>query len=93
MSVTLSPHIEAAIRQKVERGLYASLEEAVEAAFRLLDEHERRARLKAAISVGDDQIARGEGVELTPALWDEIERDADEAERLELPLNPDVVCP
>ena len=92
MSVTLSPEIEAAIRQKVERGLYANLDEAVATAFQLLDEHDRLARLKAAIAVGRAQIARGEGVELTPALWDEIEQEADEAERLGLPINPDV-CP
>lgn len=90
MSVTLPPQIEEAIRQKVERGLYANLDEAVATAFRLLDEHDRLAHLKAAIAVGDAQIARGEGVELTSALWDEIEREAEDAEREGLPINPDV---
>lgn len=92
MSMTLPSQIEAAIRQKVERGLYATVDQAVEAAFQLLDERDRLTRLKSAIAVGDAQIARGEGVELTPALWDEIEREADEADRHELLINPDV-CP
>ncbi|MGH2530703.1 MAG: ribbon-helix-helix domain-containing protein [Thermomicrobiales bacterium] len=92
MSVTLSPQIEAAIRRKVERGLYASTDEAVATAFHLLDEHDRHALLKAALAVGQAQIARGEGIELTPELWDDIEREADEADRQGLPLNPDV-CP
>lgn len=92
MSVVLPPQVEHRIRHWIETGRYTTVDEALEAAVRFLDEHDRLARLRAAIADGDAQIARGEGVELTPAVWDEIERDADDAERQKIPLNPDV-CP
>jgi hypothetical protein len=31
-------------------------------------------------------------IEVTPEFWDELDREADEADRLGLPINPDV-CP
>jgi len=92
MSLTLPPHVEDRIRHWIANGRYASVAEALEAAVHLLDAHDRRARLTAAIAVADAQIARGEGVELTPALWEEIGRAADAAEREGRPLNTDV-CP
>jgi antitoxin ParD1/3/4 len=90
MSVTLSPEIETRITTWVEQGRYASVDDALKAAIRLLEEHDNLQRLKDAIAIGDAQIARGEGIELTSAVWDEIEREADEAERLRLPLRSDV---
>jgi putative addiction module CopG family antidote len=92
MTIHLTPKSEAVIRQHVARGRYATVDEAVEAAVELLDAHDRRARLLAALAVGDAQVARGEVFELTPEVWEEIEREADEDERLGLPLDPDV-CP
>jgi putative addiction module CopG family antidote len=92
MMIHLTPESEAVIRQKVASGRYASVDEALDAAIQLLDAHDRLTRLRAAIAEGDAQLARGEGVELTPALWEEIEQEADEAERQGFPLNPDV-CP
>jgi antitoxin ParD1/3/4 len=90
MTIHLTPQSEALIREKVASGRYATVDEAIDAAVQLLDAHDRLTRLKAAIAEGDAQLARGEGVELTPELWEEIEREADEADRLGLPLNPDV---
>ncbi|MGI8477498.1 MAG: ribbon-helix-helix domain-containing protein [Thermomicrobiales bacterium] len=92
MSIQLTPQSEALIRRTVAGGRYASVDEALDAAVLLLDAHDRHARLKAAIAEGIAQIDRGEGVELTPELWAEIEREADEAERLGEPIDPDV-CP
>jgi Arc/MetJ-type ribon-helix-helix transcriptional regulator len=92
MTIYLTPKSEALIRQKVENGSYASVEEAVDVAVELLDARDRRVRLKAALAEGDAQVARGEVFELTPELWAEIEREADEDERLGLPIDPDV-CP
>ena len=91
MSVTLPPDVENRIRDWFERGRYATVAEAIEAAVRFFDEHDRWTRLQAAIVVADAQVARGEAVELTPAVWDAIEQEADEAERRGLPLDPDVI--
>jgi Arc/MetJ-type ribon-helix-helix transcriptional regulator len=92
MAIYLSPKSEALIRQKVADGNYASVDEAVDVAVELLDARDRRTRLKAALAEGDAQAARGEVFELTPELWAEIEREADEDERLGVLIDPDV-CP
>jgi antitoxin ParD1/3/4 len=93
MSVTLTPQAEARIRQKVEAGPYRTPDEVVEEALGLLDERDRRLdALRAKIRVGLDQLDRGEGIELTPALWDEIDREVDERLRRGDRPNPDV-CP
>jgi antitoxin ParD1/3/4 len=91
MTVTLTPQLEALVRQKVETGSYRTTDEVIEAALRLLDEQDRLTRLRAAIAVGDAQLARGEGIPYTPELMDEIEREAEEAFlRGEMP-SPDVI--
>ena len=44
MSVTLTPHIENRIRQWIESGRYATVDETLEAAVRFRDEHDRLTR-------------------------------------------------
>jgi hypothetical protein len=59
----------------------------------LAGERQKRAEsLRASVAAGLAAIERGEGSELTPELWAEIDRDVDEKIRRGLPLNPDV-CP
>ena len=92
MSVTLTPHLEAMIREKIETGLYRDEETVMREALRLLDEHDRRLqRLRAAIAVGDEQVARGDVVTWTPDFLDQLKREADDEDRLDLPINDDVV--
>lgn len=79
MSVTLSPHAEGLIQEKIAMGPYRSADEVIEEALRALDERDRLAKLRAAIAVGDAQLARGEGIPYTSELMDEIEREAAEA--------------
>jgi putative addiction module CopG family antidote len=91
MTVQLSPQIEATIEHLVASGQYADAGDVIEKAVRLLEEreHERFLRLQALVREG---LESGEGVELTPELMDEIEREAEEAyQRGEKP-SPDV-CP
>jgi putative addiction module CopG family antidote len=93
MTIQLPADVEALIRQKVASGRYPSAEEALSAAVRLLDVYDRRLlQLQAKIRIGLDELDRGEGRELTPELWDEIDREADEALRRGEPPDPDV-CP
>src|SRR5215208_5291636 len=98
MSVTLTPELEALIDEILATGRYADAdadadaEDMIEQAVRQLEERERRLRLQVSVAEGFAAIERGEGVELTPELWEEIEREADEADRQGLPINPDV-CP
>jgi antitoxin ParD1/3/4 len=90
MTVTLTPQAEALIRQKVEAGPYRTADEVIEEALRLLDERDRLTRLRAAIAVGDAQLARGEGIPYTPELLDEIDREVDERLRRGEQPSPDV---
>lgn len=94
MNITLTPELEAMIREKVESGHYSDSSEVVHEALRLLDQQEqlKREGLRAAIAVGMDEIARGEGVEYTPELRDKIRREADRMLRDGDALDPDV-CP
>jgi len=92
MSIQLDSRSEALIRQKVEAGLYSDASEALREAVRLLDERDRLQHLRALLAVGLEQADRGELVELTPELLEEIDREVEERfQRGELP-NPDV-CP
>src|SRR5215204_5616626 len=89
MSVTLTPELEALIEELLATGRYADAGEVIEQAVRQLEERERGLRLRASVAEGFATIQRGEGVELTPELWQEFEREADEADRQGLPINPD----
>jgi antitoxin ParD1/3/4 len=92
MNVVLTPQLEAMIRERVESGRYASAADVVEEALRLLDERDRLEHLRSLLAVGLDQARRGETVEYTPELLEEIRQRAIERfRRGELP-NPDV-CP
>ena len=88
MVVTLSPQIEELIRRKVDRGDYQDAETLVDRAVRLLDLHDQRERLIAALAEGEI----GEAVEWTPELSEQLSRSAEERfRRGELP-DP-AVCP
>ena len=93
MAIQVSPDLEARIREKVESGDYEDPSEVIQAALRLLDKRDRQlAELRASIAEGLAAAERGEARELTPELWEEIEREADEMIRLGVPPHPDV-CP
>ena len=89
MSITLTPQIEHQIRHWVESGLYPDADAVLSDALSLLQER-KFAVLRAKIQSGLDQMARGDVIELTPEVWDEIEREADEALRRGEQPSPDV---
>jgi Arc/MetJ-type ribon-helix-helix transcriptional regulator len=71
---------------------FDSRSEALREAVRLLDERDHLQHLRALLAVGLEQADRGELIELTPELLDEIDREVDERlRRGDLP-NPEV-CP
>ena len=91
MTVQLPADLEASIKRKVAPGRFDDEVDVIREAMKALDanEHERFLRLRALVREGFES---GEGVELTPELMDEIEREAEEAyQRGEQP-DPDV-CP
>lgn len=66
MNVSLTPELDAFVKDLADSGRYRSASEVVRAAVRLLQEHEaeRTARLRALqrrIEIGVEELERGEG--------------------------------
>jgi antitoxin ParD1/3/4 len=92
MNVSLTPQLEEMIRQRVESGRYNNASEVVRDALRLLEEHERTERLRSLLEIGLEDERRGDLVDYSPELLDEIERRAVERFRRGEEPDPDV-CP
>jgi len=92
MNVSLTPELEAMIRQQVDSGRYNCASEVVREALRLLDEHQRVQHLRSLLAVGLEQAQRGELVEFTPELMEDIHRRAEERFHRGEEPDPDV-CP
>ena len=88
MSIVAPIDVEAEIQKRVAEGRYPDDAAVMRAAMDALDRQERRRRLLDALAEADDD----ETVAYTPELMAEIAREAEEADRLGLPINPDV-CP
>ena len=94
MNISLTPRLEAMIREKVESGLYNNSSEVVREALRLMEQEDalKRERLRAAIAVGTEAADRGDVVDWTPELHAEIFRQALQAVRAGEQPHPDA-CP
>lgn len=92
MNVSLTPQIEAMIQQRVESGRYHDASEVVREALRLLEEREKLEHLRSLLEVGLEQSRRGELVEFTPELMEDIHRRAHERFLRGEEPDPDV-CP
>jgi len=90
MNVSLTPQLEAMVREQVASGRYNNASEVVRDALRQMEAKERRLiRLRALLQEGEDS---GEPIEWTPerhrAVFDRAKAAAARGER----PNPDV-CP
>ena len=88
MPMLIPPDIEESIRAKVESGRFADEAAVVREAMRLLDEHERRHWLSQALIEGE----RGEPIDFTPELLEQLSREAEENARNGKPIK-DAVRP
>ena len=94
MNINFPSVDEGYIKAKVEGGFYSNATELVRDAVRRLREQDdsRYTRLMAALEVGEAAIREGRTASYTPALLDQIERDARQHAAEGRKLNPDV-CP
>lgn len=92
MSLSLDTQLETIIWKKVETGLYPNTDEVIRQALRLLDEYDRTQELRAKLHIGLDQLDRGEGIPLTPELFEQIKQNAARKDREGYQPDPDV-CP
>jgi antitoxin ParD1/3/4 len=92
VTITLSPAVEALIKELVASGRYADADEVVREAVRLLVERDRMEWLRAEIDRGFEQLDRGEGLIYTPELMERLKREAAENARQGKPVK-DAVRP
>jgi antitoxin ParD1/3/4 len=74
LNVSLTPELEAMIRQQIDSGRYNNASEVVRDALRLLDEHQRVQHLRSLLAVGSEDERRGDLVDFTPELLEDIVR-------------------
>jgi antitoxin ParD1/3/4 len=86
MNIYLGEHFDTFIRKQVETGRYANASEVVREALRVLEDQVKLQELRRLVAEAEESIARGETYEWTPELMDEIIREADEADRMGLPI-------
>jgi len=90
MNVSLTPELEEWVRKKVESGMYVSASEVVREALRALDASERHQRIARSLDEAREQYRQTGGTALSDVTVERIMADADEADRLNLPINDDV---
>lgn len=80
MRIELPEQLEAYIQYKLDAGLYSNGAEVIRDALRRMMEHDdeaaRTLRLRDALQVGVDQVARGEGAIYSPALLQSLKAQA-----------------
>jgi antitoxin ParD1/3/4 len=92
MHVNLSPEMEGFIKSKVTSGFYGNATEVIRDAIRRMQAEESRAAAwQAAIKQGSDQLDRGEGIEYSPAVLDDITQSAINAMHSGPSMDPDVL--
>lgn len=92
MNIYLGEHFDTFVREQVATGRYANASEVVREALRTLEDQVKLQNLRRLIAEAEEDIASGNTYEWTPGLMDEIMKEAEEADRLGLPI-PDHVKP
>ncbi len=92
MDVRVDGRSATLIRQRVASGRFADAAAVVREALRLLDERDHGQALRAELQIGLDQIERGETVDFTPELLDELTIEAEQNAREGKPIR-DAVKP
>jgi putative addiction module CopG family antidote len=92
MTVQLDAESEVLIHEKVASGRYRDAAEVVREALRALDERERFEQLRGKVAAGFAQADRGDLIDYTAELRDELIRSALRRAQAGEQPNPDV-CP
>jgi antitoxin ParD1/3/4 len=77
MHINLSPEMEQYLQSKVSAGFYSNASEVVcDAIRRMREEDEKLTALRAAVAIGDEQLARGKGTPYSPELLEKLTEQA-----------------
>lgn len=91
ISIDLPPEMESFVKRKVADGFYGDAVEVVKDAVRRMQAEDiRLAAWLAAIRKGADQLDRGEGIDYTPLVLDDITETAIRGISNGRPIDPDV---
>jgi antitoxin ParD1/3/4 len=92
MNIYLGEHFDTFIRKQVETGRYANASEVVREALRHFEDETKLQDLRRLVAEAEEDIAKGDTVEWTPELMEQIRLEAIEASRQGVPV-PDHVKP
>jgi len=93
MHLNLGKPYENYIQQQVDSGLYGNATEVVRDALRRMKEHEEQKRLdtlRALLAVGEEQLARGEGISYTHDFMDNAMKKAIENSNAGKPVRDEI---
>jgi antitoxin ParD1/3/4 len=93
MHLNLGKPYENYIQQQVDSGLYGNATEVVRDALRHMKEHEEEKRLdtlRALLAVGEEQLARGEGISYTHNFMDNAMKKAIENSNAGKPVRDEI---
>lgn len=90
MVIELTEKSQAIVSELLESGDFRNESEVVEHLLIKAKVLERRERIESSLRKAKASLDRGEGVRVTPEVWDDIDRRADEMAKLGLPIDPDV---
>lgn len=84
MNVSLTPKLEALVREKVASGMYNNASEVVREGLRLIDQRDQKLeKLRSLIREGFDQVDRGEYVVVDDDYFERVLNNAEEIVRKE----------
>jgi len=92
VQIQVSSQLAATVERMLNSGGYASIEDVLERALHLLEEQERWEHLQASLIEAEEQTERGELIEWTPRLRQQLRAEAQELARQGAKPDPDV-CP
>jgi len=93
MHLNLGQPYEDYIQQQVDSGLYVNATEVIRDALRHMkecDEQKRLDTVRALLSVGEEQLARGEGISYTPDFMDNAMNNAIKNSKAGKPVRDEV---
>jgi Arc/MetJ-type ribon-helix-helix transcriptional regulator len=85
-----SAELEENVQFLLSSGKYVDADDVLEQAVKLLSDRERFLQLRESVRNAIDEVRQGGGHEIDERFWDELKAEADEADRLGLPIHPDV---
>lgn len=91
MALRLPPRLAAMVQERIESGRYPDDVAVVDEALRLLEERDKLELLRALVDEGDAAVARGELVDWTPGLLDDLLREAIDDNQNGVPIDDDLL--